>query len=186
MKRIFCLLLCLALVFGFSSCEKTYNESDVDDSYLEGLERGEKNMFLNLWKASSYPKMLTYGETWETEDFSLSFTDSKVEATHSYDYDGYEHLLKCKLTLKNFTIDEGVENKHIYLGMYSYSTPGKWEMIVADYDYYHLSAIIEDDYTFGSYTSSPSFELYDNPEYIATIIVIDGNLYKIGYKLNVE
>ena len=186
MKRILSVMLCAVLVFGLSSCGQTSNDSDIDDSYLEGLEKGERNMFLNLWQASTFSRELVYGETWETEDFSLSFTDYKVEATYSSAYDDYDHLLKCDLTLKKFTTDEGIENKNIYFGMYSYSSPGKWEVIVADYEDYYFSAILEDDYTFGSYTSNPSFQLYDNQQYVGTIIVINGTLYKISYRLIVE
>lgn len=183
MKRILVIALCVVLIFSLSSCDKTNNESDIDDSYLEGLERGERNMFLNLWQASSYTKALSYGDTWETEDFSLTFTD--YIASNTTKYDSSDHLfLKCALTLKNFTIDEGLENKNIYLGMYSYSSPGEWELIVADYDHYYMYAIVEDDYNFGSYTSNTSFQLYDNQQYVAAMIVVNGNIYKAVYELN--
>ena len=185
MKKILSLTLCAVLIFCISSCGQTSNESDMKDAYLEGLERGERNMFLNLWQASSYTKALSYGDTWETEDFSLSFTDYMTPSTVSYG-PSEVHTLKCKLTLTNFTIDEGLENKDIYFGMYSYSTPGKWEVIVADYEDYYMYAICEDGYNFGSYTSIASFELYDNQQQVATIIVVDGNLYKAIYSLNVE
>lgn len=184
MKRVLVIALCAVLIFGLSSCGKNDKESNLDDSYLEGLDRGQKDTFLSLFNASSPQKFLSYADVWETEAFSLSFTDSKVENTYSYAYDEYDHLLKCNLALKDFTIDEGQEEKNIYLGMYSRTSDGTWCEVVSDYEYYYLSAIVEDNYTWGSYTAEATFELYDNPRYVVTIIVVDGTLYNAVYMVN--
>ena len=183
MKKLLSIVLCAILIFGLSSCDQASNESDTDDAYLEGLERGQKDTFLSLVNASRCQKILSYADVWETEDFSLSFTDSKVEATHSYDYDGYEHLLKCRLTLNDFTVEECYEEKNIYLGIYSRTWDGKWSEVASNYDHYFI--YIDDLLNaLENHTAEATFELYDNPRYVVTIIVIDGILYHATYHIN--
>ena len=179
MKRLFTIVLCVLLMLILSSCQKNDNVSNIDDPYLEGIAQGEKNAFLNLFNASPLNKALTYGEVWETDDFSISFSDLQVEST--YAYDNYEHILNCKLTLNNFTIDEVYEEKNIYLGIYSRTADGQWSEVVSDYEYYYMSTILDDNYTWGDYSAEADFQLYDNPKYVVAIIVIDGNLYKVSY-----
>lgn len=175
-KNICIVALFVILIFCLSSCDNK-NENTIDDSYLDGLEDGKKNIFVDLFKTSSYKEYLTYDEAWETDYFTLSFTD--FEASDNL-------FLNCKLTLKEFSIDEGAENERIYLGIYSYANSGDWRKIVSDFDEYYMSAVLEDDYTFGTYTSRASFELYDGKAYVVTIIAIHGELYTAIYMLDAE
>ncbi len=185
-KRIFLIVLCVALMLCLSSCQKATTVSDAEDSYLEGLERGERNIFFTLVNASSCQKViLWYDEVWETEDFSLRFTDFKSSDVSLSDYDSSDDLfLKCELTLNDFTIDEGDEKNNIYLGMYSLSENDEWNKIVSNYGEYYSYAVLEDGYTFGSYTSKATFGLYDNQKFVFAIIVVNGNLYNVMYILN--
>lgn len=182
MKRILCLILCIAVILCFSSCVQTGNESDIDDSYLEGLDRGRKDTFLNLFNASHCQKILRYDDVWETEDFTLTFADYMAPSTVSYGPSEI-HTLKCELTLKDFTIDEALEEEAIYLGIYSRTWDGKWSEVASNYDHYFMFIDNLTD-SMGSHTGIATFGLYDNPRYVVTIIVIDGILYHAIYHIN--
>lgn len=182
MKRLLSALLCAILFFGLSSCGKDSGGSGIDDAYLEGLEQGEENIFLSLFNASSPQKILSYADVWETENFSLSFTDYMAPSTVSYGPSEI-HTLKCELTLKDFTIDEAIEEEAIYLGIYSRTWNGKWSEVASNYEYYFMFIDNLTD-SLGSHTGIATFGLYDNPRYVVTIIVIDGILYHASYHIN--
>ncbi len=174
-KRILIIALCVVLCVC-SSCADKNNNNTVDNSYLEGLERGEKNIFVSLYKATSrQAEVLTYDDVWETDYFILSFKDFE---------DSDSSFLECNLTLKGTTIDEADEKECIYFGLYSHPSSNIWNPIVTDYGEYYMNAILEDDYNFGNYSSRATFELYDNQTTVVSIIVIKGNIYAARYLLN--
>lgn len=176
LKTMVSLALCAILCFGLSSCENKENNNTIDDSYLEGLERGEKNIFVSLYKATSrQAEILKYDDVWETDHFILSFRDFETSDSS---------FLECDLTLKGTTIDEALEKEYIYFGLYSHPSSNTWNTIVADYEDYYMWAILEDDYNWGDYTSRTTFEIYDNQRTVVAIIAIQGNIYTAGYLLN--
>lgn len=180
MRKILIIAMCTLLLFSLCSCQKN-EDSKKEDAYFEGLDQGEENIFLSLVNASNFDAILSYNKSWESEDFSISFTDLQVEATYTAAYDEYDHILKCRLTLDNRSLDEAYEEKNIYIGLYSRTADGQWSELASDYESYYMSAILDDNYTWGDNSAEAEFKLYDNPKYVVAIIVIDGNLYKVSY-----
>lgn len=176
MKKIITLLFITIILFCFTSCEKekTYDDGFVD-GYVEGLFEGEDYIFSFLFNASSSQKIpLSYGDIWETKDFSLTFTDYKNED---------DWFLDCQLTLYDFTLDEADKKDNIYIGIYSSTGNLVWNRIVPDYDHYYMYAVLDENYTMGNNTSKATFCLKDGQRYVAAIIVVNGNIYNAVYSL---
>lgn len=180
MRKILIITMCVLLLLGLCSCQKN-EDRKAEDAYLEGVDQGEENIFSSLVNASNFDAILNYNELWETEDFSISFTDLQVEANYTAAYDEYDHMLRCRLSLNDCSLDEAYEEKNLYIGLYSRTADGKWSELASDYESYYTSAILDDNYTWGDNSAEAEFQLYDSPKYVVAIVVIDGELYKISY-----
>lgn len=175
MKKIFIkictLILCISLIFSFASCTQSNNDDDNMDAYLEGVTQGREDLFLSLFNASGIDfESLFEGDVWDTNHFSLTFTD---ENNNSGTY------LKYNMTLKNTTMEECFEREEMFFYIFDMAD----ENFVLEYDDYYIFAIVENDYPLG-YNAKGTVPI-SNEEAVSLImiIVIDGHLYSAAYYL---
>ena len=69
----------------------------------------------------------------------------------------------------------------MFFNIYSWKN-GLWDEVLV-YDNYYDYEILENDYPLGGYTANGKTVIYDNPEKLIVIIVIDGNIYTAVYHL---
>ena len=170
MKRIVCVALCVIFIFCLSSCMKKYDIDSYGNQYNEGIEQGREDMFIALYNASSYKKILYSGDVWETQHFSLILSTQKSnDETH----------LKYNITLKDIKIDQCYEEDKMVFNIYSWNS-GSYDVVLG-YDNYYDFAILEHDYPLGGNTASGRTSLYDNTKKLIAIIVIDDCVYTAIY-----
>ena len=102
MKRCISAIVAIVLCVALSSCSSNQGTSS-DDSYLEGIDRGKKDMFIDLWTASSNVSVLHFGDTWDTEHFTLEINGKRKTDVSYYENAPY---IEFDLTLKEMTIEE--------------------------------------------------------------------------------
>ena len=170
MKRLFLVVLCLCLCVALSSCKRPQSESSVDDSYLEGIDQGREDFFLEIWK-SYVPDFEESGDLWETDDFSLRITANRGQW---YGSDENESYLEVDFTIHGErTIEEYCKYNDIVFCIYSYGDYG-WARVWDSYFYYDYFAL--QDGLDGN-KGSAEVGIKEGTSSVAVLIVINGNLY---------
>lgn len=163
------ILIALAAALCLSGCGKTDNGGNFSDSYLEGYGKGKMDVFLDLYYASSDKELLSSGDLWETDHFSLLLSDECNDGNYQLHFD---------LKLNDLTIERCQEERGMLFCVYSYSA-GEWREILSGDDYYYLALF---DYVKGK-NAKWSCGIYEEEKKIAAIIVIDSCIYTAAYLL---
>ena len=178
MKRLFkiaCIIvLCISLVFCFSSCQKS-NNYDSEDIYLEEeyIRKGKYEAFWDIYNTLNLDKtrFLYSGDVWDTEHFSLIFSDVMIE---DIPYLKYHFTLKDVpiATFNDLTIEDCYKRGLIFFSICS------TEDILMYGDEYYSNAL------FGHLderNAQGTVRLHEDQFILAIIIVIDGCFYTAEY-----
>ena len=166
LKNVFVFALCILLL---ASCANV--EDEVSETWLEGIEQGRQDMFLELWQAADLLNILNCNEAWETDYFSLIFSHNTTEEGVFLTFD---------LTLNNLSIQKCFEEKKMFFNIYSNSISNRnWDMVLG-YDYYFDYALLGH---LDGHNGKGTIGLCDTPDSLAIIIVIDGCLFTATYIL---
>lgn len=183
--KILLIVLFLCLCIGLSFCQKPQNSSGSNDSYLEGIEQGELNAFMDLWDSHYDSKVRSCGKLWKTDDFSLTITakrgsrvDANIEGSENNPY------LEVDFTLHGGTIDEYRNKNKILFYIYSFHK-GVWTKVWNSDDYYWYFYLQSDDDKVGSKGNAET-RIPEETEQIAVIVVIDGCTYATSYYVNIR
>ena len=181
MKKLLCLMLCLCLCTSLSACQRRQSGSSVDDSYLEGIDQGREDFFLDLWKSAYNLNTKDSGDLWETDDFSLRITAKKGQWYGAgRDADENTPYLEVDFTLTGGgTIESYYENDEILFCIYSYGDNG-WSRVWDSYFFYDYFAI--QDGLDGN-KGCAEVGIYDGAVRLAVVIVINDRLYAAAYFL---
>ena len=169
MKKLCSLLLALALLFSCTGCadNEDYYEKEEKEEAIK-LKHEEAN-FWDIWETSGSIEILTCGEIWETEDFSLQMsTDSEMDT------------IQFDLLTKNATFKECYEDGDFHIEVFIAGDTQK--MLFYDKMFF-LDALMNfdgesvDEELEGNYhTADESFFSEDDP--IAVLIITEGTVYK--------
>lgn len=166
-----CILLC--------GCEAK-NDTEYDEAWIEGIEFGQREVFENLWHSATLDDILCYGDTWETEHFSLKLTNGVRKTTVISAYSETEPYIEFDLTLKDKTITDCNNNMEMLFNIYSHN--GKsWSPVLRQDDYFSYALL----YELNENSCSAEVRIYEDTEALGIIIVIDGYIYKADYELYV-
>jgi hypothetical protein len=169
MKRFISAIVAIALCIVLSSCSPSQGSSS-DDSYLRGLDQGYKDVFLNLWYAAAPEvKLLTSGETWKTEHFTLSITSGE---------DDWGRNIHIKMKTHNLTMSECFEEKKILFNVFSYAD-SQWNGLLTNDLFYMYATLEEVTENFAKATVG----IYDTTEKIAILVAVDGCIYKASFPI---
>ena len=178
MKRLIAVFICLCLCVSLSSCQRKTSGSSVDDSYLEGIEQGREDFFLELWQASYNPNTKKCGERWETDDFSLLITTKrKTEVA----YDENAPYIEVDFALDRGTIENYYEGNEILFCIYSYGKDG-WSRIWDSYLYYDYFLIMDG---LDGNKGNADVRIYEGTKRLAVLIVINGTIYAASYSVEI-
>lgn len=180
-KRLFlsCFVsLFIVLSFSLYSCQQNTPETDNSEQFQAGVEQGWADAFLSLYNSIGFEneKILLYGDTWDTEHFTLTIYDKITpdEAYISYD-----------LILKNTTVEHCHDFESFFFNIYAISdTEG---MILTSDDFIWDGSLnyegSTDEYLAGNYVKG-TCELLDNSKIQSLIIIIStkGHLYSATYQ----
>lgn len=177
-KSLLSIILACTLLCGCQSKESY--DTEYDEARTERIEYGQREVFENLWCSATLDDILFYGETWETEHFSLKLTNGVRKTTAISAYSETEPYMEFKLTLKDKTITECYDNMNLLFNIYSHNGKNFTPILYDDiyYDYALLHQLDEN-------SCSAEVGLYEDTETLGIIIVIDGCIYKASYELNV-
>ena len=169
-RKLYISILCVAILFCCAACNASSESPAVDDSYLEGMERGYEDVFLNLWEASPNLHLIHPEETWDTASFSLTL--------HTGSDDWGETVGIDFISLRNSVI-ECFEEQEILLNVYSYNGNG-FDAILYD-GLFYMHATLE---YFEGNVARATIHTYEDTQSIAILIVADGIVYRAVYDLN--
>ena len=185
MKKLIVFFVALFLCIGLSSCQKQQSSSGVSDSFLEGIEQGREDFFMDLWNAS-YKRnalnrnTLNCGELWSTDDFSLLITAKRgisplLENSEAVPY------LEVDFTLNYPSIEECWKEGNLIFSIYSASDEGTSRVWDSDYyfDYFYLIGNLNDN---EGYTE---VKINEGTQILRVVIVIDGRIYTARYYVDV-
>ncbi len=156
-----------------SSCAK---KDDYNEDFSEGYQKGQKDLFVTMWSALAHDEVLSLGEEWKTDDFSIVFTDNNIIDEMGLPCTEVEY----DLTLKNMTIDECYSNQSMFFGLYYIDSNNKWEDA-------WIGGYYEDMYLLGDIdgkNAKGTINLYEDGykfEYLAIIIIVGDSIYKAAY-----
>ena len=173
MKKGILLILFVAVCLVLTSCVQSQGASVSDDAYLEGIEQGKEEMFIDLWMASSDIAILNFGDTWETDHFTLEIK-SKRKTEVSYRENA--PYIEFDLTLNGITIEECASRDIMLFNIYSI-TEGNWDMVLGYDDYYSYTALQHIDGNNGR----ADVGISEDAEFLVVIIVIDSHIYTARY-----
>lgn len=178
MKKLlsFILIITMFICVALSSCASNQGNTGYD-SYLEGIERGKQDMFIDLWMASSDVAILHFGDTWETEHFTLEI---KGKRKTEVQYDTNAPYIEFNLTLHGITIEECAMRDKMFFNIYSV-TDGNWNMVLGYDDYYTYTALQHLDGNNGN----GDVRIYEDADFLVVIIVIDSSIYTARYYVEI-
>lgn len=171
--KIVCIIsICILCL---SSCAQQNDDFYDDEQFQEGLEYGREDMFFRIYKSASFhnQKLLTQGDVWNTEHFSLILHD---DLCSERPYIGYD------ITLKNTTTEKCIEDQSVFFNIFA--TNGE---MVLGYDSFLWDGALDydgstDEYLKGNNAKSKCF-LYSDTVYKKFLIIIatEGHIYCAAY-----
>ncbi len=177
-KLILAFTLSCTLLCGCQTKESY--DTEYNEDWEKGVEYGQREVFENLWCSASLDDILFYGETWETEHFSLKLTNGVRKTTAISAYNETEPYIEFKLTLNDKTITDCRNDEEMFFNIYSHN--GKsWSSVLRQDDYFSYALL----YELNENSCSAEVGIYEDTEALGIIIVIDGYIYKADYELNV-
>lgn len=165
MKRIIVFLSAIVLSFCvLSSCSANQKDSLDSDAYLDGLEQGYKDVFLNLWWAAGPINIVKTDVSWETEHFSLYVSTDETAEGKSVHFE---------LTTHSHTISECFDEQEMLFNVFSYSN-GQYDALLTG-DLFYMYAQLE---YVSENTAHATVRLNDSTDQVALLIAVDGLIYK--------
>jgi hypothetical protein len=175
-KKTFCFLLCITLVFGLTSCKQNINEIH-DEAFQEGVQHGIEDTFLRLYNSICFENepIISYGDVWDTDHFSLTIYDTINDDEAYLTYD---------LILKDTTVEDCFEREVFFFNIYAYSDTKGLILVRDDFLWDGLLDYegSNDEYLKGNRVKSRC-ELLDNSDIQSIVIIIatKGYLYSATY-----
>lgn len=178
MRKLLSVVLCLCLCVCLSACQSRQSGSNVDDSFLEGLDQGKEDFFLDLWKAAYNPNTKKCGEQWKTDDFSLMISTKRKTEANSNENAPY---IEVVFSLNGGTIERYHEGNEILFCIYSYGKDGWTRVWDSDnyYDYFFLM-----DGLHGN-NGEADVRIQEGTTRLAVLIVINGCVYAASYGMDI-
>lgn len=169
MKRCISAIVAIVLCIVLSSCSSSQGSSS-DNSYLEGLDQGYEDVFLNLWYAAAPGvNILASGESWKTEHFTLSITSGEDE---------WGSNIHIEMETHDLTMSECFDAQKMLFNVFSYDD-GQWDGLLTD-DLFYMYATLEE---VTENTAKATVEIYDTTKQIAILVAIDGCIYKASFPI---
>lgn len=183
LTKAFAFILCACLCMGLSSCQKQQSSSKGNESYLEGIDQGKLDSFIDLWDSHYNGNVRSCGSVWETDYFSLVVNTkrgSRVDANVS----GIEKepYIEVDFSLLEGTIESHWKNNNMLFYIYSYGN-GEWAKIWGSDDYYWYFYLQGDDIV-GSKENAET-RIFEETEQLAVLIVINGSVYTASYSVDI-
>ena len=180
MKKLFSVVLCLCICICLSACQREPSSSSVNDSYIEGVDQGKEDFFLDLWQASYNLNTKKCGDLWETDDFSLMITTKRKTEVY---YDENAPYIELDFTLNEGTIENYYEGNEILFCIYSQGKDG-WSRIWDSNIYYDYFLMQGDDGIIGR-SGNADVRIYEGTNRLAVLIVINGSVYAASYSVDI-
>ena len=180
LNKSIAIMLCLSLCVGLSACRREWSDSGSEDSYIEGIDQGRKDFFLDLWQASYNPNAKKCGDLWETDDFSLMITTKRKTEVSYAENDPY---IEVDFALNRGTIEQYYEGNEILFCIYSHGEDG-WSRIWDSNIYYDYFLMQGDDGIIGR-SGNTDVRIYEETNRLAVLIVINGSVYAASYSVDI-
>lgn len=180
--KAFAIILCLDLMLFFSSCQQSnkdeFKDIDLEEEYIQAFEKGKHQVLWDMYNASNLDNtaFLYSGDVWETEYFSLVFSDVTVED---------EFHLKYDFTLKDVSINErdGLTIKDCFeAGLIFFNIYSSEDILMYNDDCYFYSALDNHGTEFlGGKNIQGQILLHKDHIILIILIIIDGCFYTAEY-----
>ena len=167
MKRFFAVIAFIFLCFCMTACSPSENSSGTDDSYLNGIEQGYKDVFLNLWQSSTLVSIIDDDTPWETDKFTLSLALGK---------DGWGRNVRFHLETHTRTMEDCFKNKKMLFNVFTHNGE-QFDPLLTD-DLFYMYALVEEG---AANKAKATVGIYDSVESLAILISIDNQIYTAVY-----
>ena len=156
MKRKLSLISVLVLLLLFTSCSQERKEeiNTESDEYQQQI-----SIFTDIWSASPLPQGLNLGDSWDTDSFSMKFSES-------------EYGININFEANDYTISECFEDGRVFMNAIAY-TNGP-DSYLFDAELFYMMALIEyvDENSASITIHKPS-----DADAIMLIVIVDGVVY---------
>jgi hypothetical protein len=171
MKKLFSLLLALALLLSCTGCanNESYDDGYDDDGDYEAARlKFELDEFWDIWWTSEDVAYCSFDKTWSTDSFELKASLGSDDEPNTVHFD---------LTTQR-TFEECMEGGLI-IRIYA---EGDSDEIIIDESLYYLHSLVEFDEEYETVKhynhSTATIEVPDNCDNIGVLIITDGSVYK--------
>lgn len=186
MRKSLAIISAIVILMSLASCRISRdNNSTINSDYIKGVEQGQYDTFISLWESTSDVKILVPNQTWTTEHFSITLSNSTRPGATS---NGYEDspCMVLDLGTKSLSIGECIDSQEFLLFAYANGEPRR--KLFTGNDFFWTAALewsTDDLNQFASgYSCSASVELYDNEETVMLLISTGSRIYKAVYYVN--
>ena len=170
MKKCIATLVIVVLCISLSSCKPTQDFSNCEDSYLDGLNRGYEDAFLNLWYAAAPGVNVIHpSKPWETEHFSITIISGENE---------WGRNINIELLTHNLSISDCFEEQKMLFNVFSYDG-NQFEGLLTD-DLFYMYATLEE---VTENAAKATVGIRDTTELIAILVAVDGCIYKATFPI---
>lgn len=167
MKRFFAVLAFIFLCFCMTACSPSANSLGSDDSYLNGIEQGYKDVFLNLWESSTLVSIIDDDTPWKTDQFTLSLALGKDE---------WGRNVRFHLETHTRTMEDCFDNKKMLFNVFTHNGE-QFDPLLTD-DLFYMYAAMEE---VAANKAKATVGIYDSVESLAILISIDSQIYTAVY-----
>lgn len=167
MKRFFAVLAFIFLCFCMTACSPSGNSLGTDDSYLNGIEQGYKDVFLNLWDSSTSVSIIDDNTPLETDEFTLSLSLDRNESGRNIHFHLETHTR---------TIEDCFNNKKMLFNVFTHNGE-QFEPLLTD-DLFYMYAVLEE---VAANKAKATVGIYDSVVSLAILISIDSQIYTAVY-----
>lgn len=157
MRRIQAILYALVLICFLSSCSKSSKEVNSQPNTTH--DNVAISIFKDLWRASNLPNGLAFGDTWDTDAFTMTFSENSNTITINFES-------------KNHSISECFEEGLVFLNAVSYG--GNYQTLLFDSELFYMTALLEN---IDEHSASMTISRPTDAKSIMIIVVADAVVY---------
>lgn len=156
MKRISSILCILIFLLFLTSCRQVrkVEKHDEFDEYKEQI-----SIFTDIWRASSLPNGLHLGDIWDTDAFSMMFSEA-------------EHGISINFETYDYSISECFDDGNIFMN--AITCGSDHESYLFDGELFYMMALFDhvDEHSASVTINNPG-----DADAIMIIVIVDGIVY---------